>query len=226
MNAGAVNRVSTVVLIEACVDSPSTAQAAVEAGAHRIELCGPGDGGTTPSPILVAECRRAVTVPLHVMIRPHDGGFVYHDGHLAEMIDSIQAARDLGADGVVFGILTRGCRIAESEVAHLAAASRPMATVFHRAFDRVPDAEAALDTLMSIGVNAVLTSGLSRTALEGATMLAALRERAESRLTVMAGGGVRPGNVRALVDACDVRAVHARGLDAEIIRGISKALNG
>lgn len=211
-------------LIEACVDSVDTAVAAVVAGATRIELCGPGDGGTTPSPEIVAECRDAVSVPLHVMIRPRPGNFVYDDDELAAMIDAIAVARACRCDGVVFGPLVRSKRIADTETATLVAAARGMHTVFHRAFDQTPDPLRALDLLVELGVGSVLTSGGARTALEGADMLAALVERSAGRVVIMAGGGVRAANVRTIVERSNVTQVHARGLEADIIAGIATAL--
>lgn len=213
------------VLIEACVDSVATAVAAVAAGAGRVELCGPGAGGTTPSRTDVAGCLTAVSVPVHVMIRPHDRGFVYDDNELATMVDSVAMARATGAHGVVFGALTRGHRLAESELAMLVAAARPMRTIIHRAFDRVPDATAALQTLLDIGVDGVLTSGLAPTALEGAEILGALREQAGGRLTIMAGGSVRGANVREIVRRSGVNEVHARGIESTIIAEIAEQLH-
>ena len=212
------------VLIEACIDDASTARAVVDAGAGRIELCGPGNGGTTPTAGAIRECCESVDVPVHVMIRPHDGGFVYDDDELAVMIDSISMARKSGAHGVVFGPLTRSGRIADSELGLLVGAARGMHTVFHRAFDRVPDPRAALDTLMEYGVGSVLTCGNSTNAEEGADMLRELRERAAGRLNILAGGGVRAGNVRSIVDRSGVMQVHARGTDPSIIAAISAAL--
>ena len=189
------------VLIEACIDDASTARAVVDAGAGRIELCGPGNGGTTPTADAIRECRSSVDVPVHVMIRPHDG-----------------------AHGVVFGPLTRSGRIADSVLGLLVGAARGMHTVFHRAFDRVPDPRAALDTLIEYGVGSVLTCGNSTNAEAGADMLRELRERAAGRLNILAGGGVRAANVRSLVDRSGVTQVHARGTDPSIIAAISAAL--
>jgi copper homeostasis protein len=212
------------ILIEACIDDASTARAVVDAGAGRIELCGPGNGGTTPSADQIRACCTSVSVPVHVMIRPHDGHFVYSDDDLAMMVDSIAMARECGAHGVVFGPLTRSNRIADSELGLLVGAARGMHTVFHRAFDRVPDAHAALDTLMEYGVGSVLTCGNSTDALAGAPMLAALRERAAGRVNILAGGGVRAANVRDIVHRSGVAQVHARGTDPSIIAAISAAL--
>lgn len=213
------------VLVEACCDSVYTALAAQEAGAGRIELCGPGDGGTTPSLGLIARCRDLLTIPLHVMIRPHTRDFVYHEDELDVMANDIVTARTLGVDGVVLGPLQRDDTVHMQQLAALVQLAQPMTVAFHRAFDRTPDPFAALQTLMLTGIQLVLTSGQAATALDGAETLAALRQRAGDRLTVMAGGGVRGSNVRELVQRTELRQVHARGTEPAIIRDVVLALN-
>lgn len=212
------------VLVEACCDSVYTALAAQEAGAGRIELCGPGDGGTTPSLGLIARCRDLITVPLHVMIRPHTRDFVYHDDDIEVMANDIIVARTLGVDGVVLGPLQRDDTVHLEQLTELTQLAKPLTVVFHRAFDRTPDAFAALHALMNAGVQMVLTSGQATTALAGAATLNALRQRAGDRLTILAGGGVRGGNVRDLVQRAELRQVHARGTDPAIIRDVIQAL--
>lgn len=214
------------VLVEACCDSVYTAVAAQEAGAGRIELCGPGDGGTTPSLGLIARCRDLLTVPLHVMIRPHSRDFVYHDEELDVMANDIITARTLGADGVVLGPLQRDDTVHMQQLAALVQLARPMKVVFHRAFDRTPDPFAALHTLVLTGVSLVLTSGQAPTALEGADTLRALRQRGGDRIDILAGGSIRGSNVRDVVQRTEVRQVHARGTDPAIIRDVVRTLRG
>ena len=212
------------ILIEACVDSVESAQAAIAAGAQRIELCGDGDGGTTPPVDVMRACCAVVSVPVHVMIRPRPGNFVYTDDELADMLTAIEEAKQAGAHGVVLGPLGRTGRIARPELAMLVAAARPMSVVFHRAFDHTPDAEAALDQLLELGVDGVLTSGHANTAAQGTHSLAKLVRRANNRLAIIAGGGVRGHNVRELVHESGVRAVHARATDARVISAIAAVL--
>lgn len=213
------------VLVEACCDSVYTACAAQDAGAGRIELCGPGDGGTTPSLGLIARCRDLIRVPLHVMIRPHSRDFVYHDDELDVMANDIVTARTLGVDGVVLGPLQRDHTINLQQLSQLVEIARPMRVAFHRAFDRTPDALSALHLLMLAGVDLVLTSGHAPTALDGAGMLRSLQERGGDRITVLAGGSVRGANVRELVERAGVRQVHARATDPAIFRDVVQALN-
>lgn len=214
------------VLVEACCDSVYTALAAQDAGAGRIELCGPGDGGTTPSLGLIARCRDLLTIPLHVMIRPHTRDFIYHEDDLDVMANDIVTARTLGVDGVVLGPLQRDDTVHMQQLATLAEIANPMTVVFHRAFDRTPDPFAALHTLMLTGVKMVLTSGQAATALDGAATLSALRQRGGDRLTILAGGGVRGGNVKELVARTELQQVHARGTDPAIIRDVVRSLQG
>jgi copper homeostasis protein len=213
------------VLVEACCDSVYTAVAAEEAGAGRIELCGPGDGGTTPSLGLIARCRELITVPIHVMIRPHTRDFVYHDDDLDVMANDIVTARTMGVDGIVLGPLQRDDTVHTKQLLELAQLAQGMTVVFHRAFDRTPDPFAALHALMSCGVRMVLTSGQAPTALDGCATLSALRQRGGDRITILAGGGIRGNNVRDVVQRSEVRQVHARGTDPAIIRDVVQALH-
>ena len=211
-------------LVEACCDSVHTARAAQQFGAGRVELCGPGDGGTTPSLGLIARCRDELTVPLHVMIRPHTHSFLYDEDDMDVMCNDIITAKSLGVNGVGFGPLHGDHSIDLRQVAELVALARPMKVTFHRAFDRTPDALEALEQLLTLDVDYILTSGHSRTALDGASRLQALQARAGDRLVVLAGGTVRAENVQRLIEQSHVREVHARGTDPTIVRDVVQAL--
>jgi copper homeostasis protein len=189
-----------------------------------VELCGPGDGGTTPSLGLIARCRDELTIPLHVMIRPHTLSFSYDEDDMDVMCNDIIAAKALGVNGVVFGPLHGDHTIDTRQVAELVALSRPMKVTFHRAFDRTPDALEALEQLLTLDVDYILTSGHSRTALDGASRLQALQAHAGDRLVVLAGGTVRAENVQRLIEQSHVREVHARGTDPTIVRDVVQAL--
>jgi copper homeostasis protein len=212
-------------LVEACCDSVHTARAAQANGAGRIELCGPGDGGTTPSLGLIARCRDELQVPLHVMIRPHCDGFVYSDDDFDVMCSDIVTARSLGANGVVVGPLRSDHTINQEQLAVFVQLARPMKVVFHRAFDQTPDSISALDALLMLGVDGVLTAGHAKTALDGAPNLKMLQDRAGDALTILAGGTVRGHNVRTLIATSGVREVHARGTDPMIVRDVILALS-
>jgi len=199
------------VIVEACVDSVESALAAERGGARRLELCDAlFDGGTTPSAGMIAACRDRVSIPLFVIIRPRGGGFVYSEPELDVMRRDIVAARGLGADGVVIGVLRRDGRVDEDQTRSLVGVAGDLSVTFHRAFDFTPDPSAAMETLISAGITRVLTSGGALTAREGVTTLASLVRRAGDRLVVMAGGGVREENVKEIVDGSGVREVHVR----------------
>lgn len=216
------------VLVEACCDSVSTARAAVSFGANRIELCGPGDGGTTPSHGLMAACRAAVAAPIHAMIRPHTRDFLYDAEDIDVMLRDIDMARTLGMDGVVFGPLTSDGMVDRDVLTTLVtrahAGSRRLRVAFHRAFDRTPDALVALDAILDAGVDLILTAGHQRTALEGLAELQHLQSHAGNRLVILAGGTVRGSNVREIVMDGGVHEVHVRGTDPALIRDTVLAL--
>ena len=159
---------------------------------------------------MIAACRDAVTIPLFVIIRPRGGGFVYSDSELDVMRRDIIAARALGVDGVVIGALSRDGTVNADQTRSLVEVAPDLPVTFHRAFDFTPDLGGALDTLVSLGVTRVLTSGGAPNAREGVPMLASLVRQAGDRLVVMAGGGVREENVRSIVEETAVQEVHVR----------------
>lgn len=200
------------VIIEACVDSVESALAAAEGGAHRLELCDNlVEGGTTPSAGMIAVVRECLSLPLHVLVRPRGGDFLYTAAELQVMLRDIAVARDLGADGVVIGALTADGEIDEAFTRRLVDAARPLAVTFHRAFDFTRDLGASLATLVRMGVERVLTSGGAASALDGMDALAELVCRSEERVIILAGGGVTEENARAIVERSGVREVHTRG---------------
>jgi copper homeostasis protein len=214
------------VLVEACVDSVESAMAAARAGANRLELCDNlADDGTTPSAGAIAECRRRVAIPLYVMIRPRGGDFVYSDVDFEVMHRDIAHARQLGADGVVLGLLQRNGRVDAVRTAALVRAARPLDVTFHRAIDAARDPSEALDALVMAGVDRVLTSGRARTARQGARVISELVARAGDRIAVMAGGGIDAEHVRSLVKRTGVREVHVRATDGVRLRRVIRRLS-
>jgi len=200
------------VLVEACVDSVGSAIAAQQGGARRIELCDNlVEGGTTPSAGTIALCRARLRIPIYVMIRPRGGDFCYSPVELDVMRRDIDAAHAFGADGVVLGLLTPDGRVDRRRTRALLELARPLDVTFHRAIDVARDPLTALDDLITLGVDRVLTSGQSRTALAGARVIAELVERAAGRLVVLAGGGVDEKNAHQVVARTGVREIHVRG---------------
>ena len=179
------------------MDSVESALAAERGGARRLELCDAlFDGGTTPSAGMIAACRDRVSIPVFVIIRPRGGGFVYSEPELDVMRRDIEAARGLGANGVVLGVLRRDGDIDEQQTRSLVDAAGDLPVTFHRAFDFARDPGAAMETVISAGITRILTSGGAPTAREGVATLASLVRQAGDRLVVMAGGGVREVHVR------------------------------
>lgn len=211
-------------LIEACVASLGDVRAAVAAGADRLELCGPGDGGTTPSLALLEAVLDDVATPVHVMIRPHAHSFVIAPEWRAIMRRDIALARRSGARGVVIGPLRADGSIDVSLLEQFVYEAGEIAVVFHRAFDRLADQDQALDQLLAAGVSSVLTSGGAVRAADAADRLRGWQQRAGSALEILAGGGVRAHTVMPLLQPDGLRALHAAAIDhdafADLVRTV------
>jgi copper homeostasis protein len=202
-------------LFEICVDSCAGVNAARAAGAHRVELCANLlEGGTTPSLGTIRRARLVPNIRLHVIIRPRGGDFLYDDEEVAVMLDDVLAAKAEGADGVVIGLLQSDGRIDVARSRQLIDAARPLAVTFHRAFDMARDPFEALETLIDLGVDRVLTSGQESSALEGLPLIAELQRRAGGRIVVMPGGGITPRNVARIVREGGVEEIHFAALEA------------
>src|SRR5215813_9526634 len=181
----------TAVIYEICVDSVAGVRAAKAAGAGRVELCGDLlEGGTTPSRGMIRRARTVAGIRLHVIIRPRGGDFLFDDDEFAVMQADIDAAKAEGADGVVIGLLTADGTVDAARTQDLIGRARPLVVTFHRAFDMTPDPFAALETLVGLGVERVLTSGQEASVLEGLPLLAELVRCAGDRTIVMPGGGI------------------------------------
>jgi copper homeostasis protein len=197
------------ILIEVCVDSVASATAAVRGGAARIELCGSLiEGGITPSAGLIEATRAAVSVDLHIMIRPRGGDFCYETDEFETMCRDIKMAQQLGANGVVFGILDIYGNIDVARTRQLVKEARPLSVTFHRAFDMTADLFRAVDDVCASGVARVLTSGGEPTCLRGADKIRELAGNAGDRVIIMPGSGIKPENARSLVDSTGVKEIH------------------
>jgi copper homeostasis protein len=204
------------ILVEACVDSVVSARRAAAAGAGRLELCANlVEGGVTPSLGMIAMIRERVSIPLHVLIRPRGGDFLYDEDEVAVMLRDIADCRATGADGIVVGALSAGGAVDREITRRLIDAARPLAVTFHRAFDLTRDAGLALEELVSLGIERVLTSGQARTAEAGLPLLAGLVAEAGARITILAGGGIDESNAARIVRETGVREIHVRGRRGE-----------
>ncbi len=196
--------------LEVCIDHIASAVAAKAGGADRLEVCGAlAVDGITPSYGLVEQCFEQGKVEVMMMIRPHAGGFCYEKNEVDTMLRDIRVARQLGVNGVVLGALRKDGRIDRELCQRLIDAARPLSVTFHRAFDLTPDPFEALDSLLEMGVDRLLTSGQAASALGGAQLIRALVERAGTGLCVMAGAGICAQNVATVVRATGVREIHA-----------------
>ena len=195
--------------VEICVDSASAGFAAERGGAHRVELCANLlEGGTTPSAGTIKVTRRGLKIGLHVIIRPRGGDFLYGSEEMDAMKEDIRIAKDLGADGVVIGCLTESGDIDLAGTGELTALARPMKVTFHRAFDMCRAPSDALEALVRLGVERILTSGQEASCLEGMELIAQLQKQASGRIIIMPGGGITVRNIRRIVEATGVSEVH------------------
>ena len=201
-------------LYEICVDSVAGVRAAAAAGAHRVELCAALiEGGITPSRGAIREARKVAGVRLHVIIRPRGGDFLYDDDEFAVMRADIETAKAEGADGVVIGLLTADGEIDANRTRGLVTLARPLSVTFHRAFDMTADPFRALEALIGLGVDRVLTSGQEPSVLEGLPLLSELIARAGERIVVMPGGGVTPRNAGRIAAALRPKEIHFAALE-------------
>ena len=197
-------------IVEVCAASYEAALLAEQAGADRIELCSElGVGGITPSPGLFETVRNAVSLPIHVLIRPRSGDFSYSEKEFGVIRADIEYFKAHGADGIVCGALNTDNSLDVMGLDKLLEWSEGVSFTFHRAFDWIRDPLESFDTLQQKGVNCLLTSGKAKTAIEGIDLLLELNHRAE-KTTVMPGAGIRPGNARKFVES-GFKAIHLSG---------------
>lgn len=199
---------------EICANSVESCLAAQEGGADRVELCaGIPEGGTTPSYGEIKLARKLLTkTKLHVIIRPRGGDFLYTPLELERMEEDIRICRELGVDGVVFGCLTEEGEIDREANRRLVELARPMSVTFHRAFDRTADPMKALEDIISLGCNRILTSGQQPKAIDGISLLAQLEKKLKEYplppIQLLAGSGVNEENIRQIFDATGIHEYH------------------
>jgi copper homeostasis protein len=186
-------------IIEIATTDFITTKTAVEGGADRIELCAAlTEGGTTPSAGMIKQCRQAFDVQLFPIIRPRGGDFLYTEDEFEIMLHDVKLCRDLGCDGIVTGLLKKDGSIDKKRTEKLVQAAYPMEVSFHRAFDRCKDPLEAMEQLISIGCQRILTSGQQPTAPQGIDLIAELVKVAADRIIIMPGSGVRKENLKEL----------------------------
>jgi len=188
--------------LEVCIDSVESAIAAQRGGTHRVELCSAlSEGGLTPGAGLIATVRRNLAIDLFVMIRPRGGDFCYSALEFEVMQQEISHARNLGADGVVLGILDEEGLVDIARTSQLVQLAAPLPVTFHRAIDMTPDLSAALDAVLETGATRILTSGGAPNATAGCAEIARLVQSAKGCIAIMPGGGVSIASVAAIAIA-------------------------
>ena len=197
-------------ILEIAANSLASALAAQDGGAGRVELCTALElGGLTPSPAQIALARERLRIPLYVLIRPRAGDFLYSDLEGETMQRDIETCVALGCDGVVLGVLDAEGRVDTARCRPLIAAAGKLGVTFHRAFDLTRDPLTALNDLIELGCERVLTSGAQASALEGAELIRQLVERSAGRIVVMPGAGVDAGNIGQLHEMTGASEFHA-----------------
>lgn len=197
-------------IIEIATTDFTTTKSAVEGGADRIELCSAlSEGGLTPFYGLIKQCRKAFDVILFPIIRPRPGDFLYTDEEFELMTNDVLLAKKFGCEGVVIGLLKKDGNIDVERTAALIDLAYPVEVTFHRAFDRCLDPFKALEELIDIGCQRILTSGQKPTAPEGVDLIAELIRKADDRIIIMPGSGVRKENIRMIADKTGAVEFHS-----------------
>jgi copper homeostasis protein len=200
----------TTPILEIAANSVASASAAQEGGADRIELVSALElGGLTPSYATIAMTRERLRIPVYVLIRPRDGDFLYNDLECEAMQRDIEACKALGCDGVVIGVLDADGNVDLARCRALIAAAGSLGVTFHRAFDLTRDPDQALEDVIAIGCERVLTSGARPRAIEGVERIAALVAQAKDRIVVMPGAGIDEHSIAAVHAATGAREFHA-----------------
>lgn len=197
------------IVVEICLSGIDSAMAAQAGGAQRVELCeNLMEGGTTPSQGMLALVSEKLDIGIMAMVRPRGGDFLYTDLEFAVMEQDVKLMHQHGVQGVVFGMLLANGRIDKERTRRLLELARPMEVTFHRAFDMARDPYEALDDLLELGVDRLLTSGQELTAMRGLGLIRELQARAGNALTLMPAVEVTAENARHIVETTNVREIH------------------
>jgi copper homeostasis protein len=196
--------------LEVCVDSVESAIAAARGGAQRVELCSALiEGGITPSTGLISAVRESIGIEVFAIVRPRGGDFVYSEAELEVMRRDITSAKAMALDGVVLGVLKTDDTVDLQRTRELVELARPLQVTFHRGFDLCKDPASALEDVIASGADRLLTAGGRADAMKGLSTIANLQHQGGGRIRIMAGGGIRLGNVRTIALHTGVREVHS-----------------
>lgn len=199
-------------VLEVCADSAQSAIAAQKGGAGRIELC--ADlvvGGTSPSQALFKQVRKYTDLKIRTLLRPRFGDFCYDEYEFQVIKEEVEMFRDLGADGVVIGILRPDGSLNMEQMEELVKAAGGIGITLHRAFDVCRDPYEALEQSISLGIDTILTSGQKSSAWEGRDLLADLMKKSAGRIDILAGAGISPDVIKKLAPCTGIRSFHMSG---------------
>lgn len=197
-------------IIEIATSDFATTQSAVEGGANRIELCANlAEGGTTPSFGTIKQCRDAFDVLLYPIIRPRGGDFLYGKDEFEIMLQDVKLCKQLGCDGIVIGLLNMDGTIDKVRTSALIEVAYPLGVTFHRAFDRCREPFEAMEQLIEIGCERILTSGQKPSVIDGVDLVADLNKKAAERIIIMPGSGVRKENIKVLAEKTGCTEFHS-----------------
>lgn len=201
-------------VLEICVDSVESAFAAQKGGADRIELCASlNEGGITPSYGTIKFITDKLKIPVNVLVRPCPGNFYYSDEEFEIIKCDIELIKKLNANGIVVGILNDDNTIDVERMRELIDCAQPMEVTFNRAFDLVPDPIEALNVLIELAVDRILTSGQKSCAEEGIDLIEDLVEQAKDELIIMPGGGITPDNIKTILTKTGAKEIHSSASD-------------
>jgi copper homeostasis protein len=197
------------IILEIAVQSVRSAISAVMGGADRLELCQSLEsGGLTPSCGLIEEVIEKVSLPVHILIRPRPGDFIYTSDEISVMKKDILAVKERGAHGIVIGALKQNGDVDSDVIRQLIDTAQPLSVTFHRAFDFARDPLIALEDLCKLRIDRLLTSGQKPSVTSGWPLIKKLVELADKRIIILAGGGISPGNVKEIIRKSGVSEIH------------------
>ena len=215
--------------LEICANSFYSATQAELGGASRVELCqNLENGGTTPSYGQIKLTREALGIGVHVLIRPRSGDFLYTEQEISEMGEDILFCKSIGCDGVVIGVLTAEGEVDKIQMQKLVNMAKPMTVVFHRAFDRCVHPFKALEDIIALGCDRILTSGQEDSALKGKQLLKDLIEKSRGRIEIMPGAGVEENNLQEILQFTRAKSIHSSAKEVSRSKMIfnNKRVNG
>lgn len=223
-----LHRINTRFTLEICANSVQSALNAQLAGAQRVELCANlWESGTTPSYASIKKARELLEIQLFVLVRPRGGDFVYTDLEFDLIKENIMICKELGADGIVSGVLDKDNAVDLKRTRELIELSHPLPFTFHRAFDMTPDLFKSLEEVISLGAHRILTSGGMDSAGDAVGVISKLHKHAASKIIILAGGGINKENIQSLLNTgCTEFHLTGNVLHKSVSKPNSLNLNG